>query len=512
MKSIRFLKTYLIFLSFLCFGLNISAQGPNRPYLEKVSIHPTTGDITIAWDTLSAPERPAVDEFILYWYEAKPSPNYIPFDTVSKTVLSKTYDYVNDLKMKYPGMPDPRTTSVGFSVTALHKTPESISLQSVRHYNIQVSNTYDSCRSEIQLNWFRYQGWETNNPPNHPLRVYEVIRIHSDGSEEIIDIRGSQDTVFILRNVADRDIFTFYIKAKRNDEEFATSYITTRITGMPIEPAFITAESTQYNSAGLAEISFKIDPSAETYSYQFLGSSRPEYAFVPLGDFNIYGDTVLTDIQFRGKTYYYRLEAWHICKNRITATSNTATALWLTLKQEGPVNLLQWDPYQDWSEDAQYEVFRKIGNADSAVITTIFDPSATAYQDDLSNELIDGDVCYWITATPVSGSSGRSAISNMVCIKPESNIWIPQAFTPNVAGINSEFKPFFSYPPKEYVFYVYDRNGAKVFETKDINAGWNGQLANGKPASEGVYVFYLKFRTELGRLVEKRGTFSLILP
>jgi len=62
------------------------------------------------------------------------------------------------------------------------------------------------------------------------------------------------------------------------------------------------------------------------------------------------------------------------------------------------------------------------------------------------------------------------------------------------------------------MFIAYDRNGAKVFETKDVNAGWNGQLLNGKPANEGVYTYYLKFRTEMGRLIEKTGTFALLLP
>ena len=77
-------------------------------------------------------------------------------------------------------------------------------------------------------------------------------------------------------------------------------------------------------------------------------------------------------------------------------------------------------------------------------------------------------------------------------------------------GINSEFKPFFSYSPEEYVIYINDRTGAKVFEAKDENMGWDGRLMNGKPANEGVYTYYLKYTTKLGRFVQKTGTFVLI--
>ena len=511
MRTVRFFKLYFVFLSCFVYGLNIGAQQdcPDRAYLEKVSVDPVTGLITIQWNVPS-PQTSGVpvDKFGLYWYEAKPSPNYIQFKTVPNTDRSFTFDY-DAIKLLYPNMPDPRKTSVGFAVRSESNPFNQNCLYSVRHHNLQVTNSYDSCKSEIKLNWYRYQGWTANTLPNKPLVSYHVMRI--PGGE--VAVLSPNDTSYIIRNVADRDVYTYYIEARR-DGETATSYATTRITHMPIPPTYISAESTKYNGDGLAEISFRIDPAAETHSYELLGSSKPEYAFVPLGTFNIYGDTVLTDIQVREKTYYYRLEAWHICKNKITATSNTATALWLTLKQEGTENLLFWDPYRDWGGDAQYNLYRMIGANPEEVISNFADPAATAYRDDLSNVLIDGEVCYWVVANPVSPNSGlqETAISNMVCIKPESNIFIPKAFTPNVAGINSEFKPFFSYPPVEYMLFVYDRNGAKVFETKDIDAGWNGQFLNGKPASEGVYTYYLKFRTELGRLVEKRGTFSLILP
>jgi gliding motility-associated-like protein len=517
MKNTRFLKLCPVLLACVL-SLNVlhaQQTTPDRPILEGVSVDPHTGYVTITWDVLAPPVSPVSTEaFVIYWYDARAKTNHFIASVPNPAARSYTFDY-DTMTVRTPRMADPRKTSVAFTVAAIHNAPAySVSLRSYEDSNVQVSNKYDSCRAEIRLDWHRYKGWIGNAPPYKPLVSYHVMRIpEGGGPDEEIKVLGDQDTFYIMPRVNENDKYTFYIKAVRSDNIVATGYRTVRETKMPIPPSYINASGTQYNSSGLAEISFKLDPASETYGYEFLGSSKPDYSFISLGTFNIRGDTVLTDVQTRGKTYYYKLQAWHVCKDKYTATSNMATALWLYLKQDDQVNSLQWDPYRDWGGDARYEVHRQIGANLDEVIATITDPATTACKDDLSGVKIDGDICYWVTAAPVSpGLSGQQAVSNSVCIQPESEIFIPQAFTPNGDGQNDEYKPFFSYPPQEYILHVYDRNGAKIYQTEDENAGWDGRLKNEKPAGEGVYTYYLKFRTAMGRLIEKKGTFSVILP
>jgi gliding motility-associated-like protein len=515
MKSTCFLKRCFTLLAYASFGLNMpQAQDiPARPYIESVSIHPQTGDITISWDTpLNSPV--GTDGFVIYWYETKPSPTNYPFASITNPATrSYTFRY-DTVATRLPTMPDPRKTSVAFTVAAIHNEPYSSGLRSYPDYNIQVSNTYDSCRAEIRLNWHPYKGWETNERPYSPLINYRVMRIpEGGGPDEEIKLLSAQDTFFVASLVQENNRYTYYIKAERGDGAIATSYNTTKITQMPIPPRYIDAVGTQYNSTGLAEVKFKLDPASETHSYEFYGSSRPDYSFVPLGTFRILGDTTLTDVQARQTTYYYKLHAWHVCMNKPATISNMATAMRLSMKQNEQTNALQWDTYKDWGGEARYDVHRQVGDHPDELIATITDPATTACEDDLSGVKVDGDICYWVTATPVSpGTSVQQAISNRICIQPESDIFTPQAFTPNGDGKNDEYKPFFSYPPQEYLFCVYDRIGATLYRTEDINAGWDGRLNNGKPASEGVYVYYLKFRTARGRQIEKKGTFNLILP
>jgi len=64
--------------------------------------------------------------------------------------------------------------------------------------------------------------------------------------------------------------------------------------------------------------------------------------------------------------------------------------------------------------------------------------------------------------------------------------FIPNAFTPNDAPPNDIFKPYIEGFSKMNMR-IYNRWGEKMYETDDLNGGWDG-FANGSPAIEGVYV------------------------
>ena len=546
MKNVRFLILSLNIAVCLCLNLNVKAQTDDKlpkPFLDVVSVDPETGEITIEWIFEPAPGAPAVDYFELQFYESDGhAGGFYPFATVPITQRIFKFKYEN-LPVMNPNhvMLNPKDTTVVFAIRAVQLTATEPNKSVIvnRHRNMLLTSKYDSCKSEIRLEWYTYNGkvngldvgWLNNWPLNRTwetLESYHVMQSVNGGPYEKIktlmqnEITGDINQIqYVVPRVDDNKTYKFYISAKRSDGKTATSYKTELFTKVPRPPSFITAVETD-NSDGYAKVSFELDPNAETYSYRFLGSNL-ENASVKLLDTIVNTGSrniTLTDIQKRERTYYYKLEARYICDLRPPPTSNIATALWLKVKQEGTDNLLSWDPYIAWEDgqnqkiDAQYVVFRKNGN-DIEEIVTISDPETTAFTDDLAGVLIKGELCYWILATPERPNltDARKAISNTVCFEPESEIWIPQAFTPNGDDdINRKFKPFFSYPPKDYTFIAYDRTGAKVFETKDVNEGWNGQLINGKPANEGVYTYLLKFRTEMGRLVEKKGTFVLLLP
>ena len=70
-------------------------------------------------------------------------------------------------------------------------------------------------------------------------------------------------------------------------------------------------------------------------------------------------------------------------------------------------------------------------------------------------------------------------------------IYLPNAFTPGGNGLNDEFKIFAKNVALKY-FQVFNRWGEKVFESDDINKGWNGTY-KGKIIA-GAYVYIVSYR------------------
>jgi hypothetical protein len=491
---------------------------PDEPNIESVSIDPLTGHVTITWLPMSPPVSTVqTDGYRIYWLQLYPSiTNHQIADIPDPTARSYTFD-IDTMVVSVPPMPDPRKTTVPFTVAAYSNTPPSTSLRSEEDYNMQLTGSYDSCRAEIKLNWYPYRGWYQNGNPPKPLICYRVMRIPDGGGpHEEVKILPDQDTAYTMPRIEENQRYSFYIVAERSDGFKVTSYKKDFFTQMPVRPTFIEAEGVQYDSQGIAEITFKLDANSQTHSYELLGSSRPDYSFVSLSNMdNITGDRlVVSDFQPREKTFYYKLAAWHVCKNKYTVESNTTTALWLTLKQDDQINTLQWDAYSKWSVSPTYDIYRRIGSDPEEVIVQFSATDGTTYKDDVTGKQFDGDICYWIQAVPESGGTAdQKSVSNSICLQPESDIFIPQAFTPNSSNpVNAGYKPFFSYEPVEYIMFLYDRSGAKIFETRNTGDAWDGRLKNGKPANEGVYLYYIKYRTVKGRLIEKRGTFLLVLP
>lgn len=82
-----------------------------------------------------------------------------------------------------------------------------------------------------------------------------------------------------------------------------------------------------------------------------------------------------------------------------------------------------------------------------------------------------------------------------VIIEAEFFFWIPNAFTPNKNELNEFFKPKVM-GVHDYSFTIFDRWGAKVFETTDPDTGWNGYYKN-KLCKSDVYVYKVDFEDDV---------------
>ena len=117
---------------------------------------------------------------------------------------------------------------------------------------------------------------------------------------------------------------------------------------------------------------------------------------------------------------------------------------------------------------------------------------------------------YWVTQI-VTGSNGCTDTARvLVKILPEYLIWVPNAFTPfNKDGLNDVFKPI-AFGVTEYKMYIFDRWGNLIFETNDLDTGWNG-TDKGHPCQIDVYVYKLEYKDMVEyEHHEKVGTVTLV--
>ena len=128
----------------------------------------------------------------------------------------------------------------------------------------------------------------------------------------------------------------------------------------------------------------------------------------------------------------------------------------------------------------------------------------------VDNGSVDGSV----DAVSKTDSLGTTYVSHSapVCVDLASAIFVPDAFTPNGDGVNDEFKASFAFDPVEFTLIIYNRYGGVVFESENVGQGWEGLLKGGTKAPQGVYVYFITYRTESGQKMNKKGSFSLIYP
>jgi len=74
-------------------------------------------------------------------------------------------------------------------------------------------------------------------------------------------------------------------------------------------------------------------------------------------------------------------------------------------------------------------------------------------------------------------------------------LYAPSAFTPNYDGYNDVFLPTgVGIIDRDYELAVYNRWGDRIFESDDINVGWNGTANGGGVAQSDVYIWTLSTR------------------
>jgi len=113
---------------------------------------------------------------------------------------------------------------------------------------------------------------------------------------------------------------------------------------------------------------------------------------------------------------------------------------------------------------------------------------------------------YIVNASTEEGCRVQDSIK--IYLAPDSYINVPNAFTPG-GEVNNILYVVHLGEATLKTFNIYNRWGQKIFESNDINKGWDGTF-NGQPQPMGVYVYTVEAYTYKGVKVVKNGNTTLL--
>ncbi len=103
---------------------------------------------------------------------------------------------------------------------------------------------------------------------------------------------------------------------------------------------------------------------------------------------------------------------------------------------------------------------------------------------------------YQIMLIAITDAGCRDTAYQVIELKEELLFYVPNAFTPDGDEFNQGFKPIFAtgYDPQGYTLLIFNRWGDIVFESHDVNVGWDG-LYNGIQCQDGTYTWKIRIKT-----------------
>ncbi len=124
----------------------------------------------------------------------------------------------------------------------------------------------------------------------------------------------------------------------------------------------------------------------------------------------------------------------------------------------------------------------------------------------LQTYTLEGTYTAYLTVT--DGFCFDTDSVQIIVLKEEQPIIIPNVFTPNGDGINDLFKISGINSNSNFNCTIFDRWGLKLYDWSDVTKGWDGKT-NGKLCNDGTYFYVLNFTDNTNNEIKKQGNLNL---
>lgn len=229
-------------------------------------------------------------------------------------------------------------------------------------------------------------------------------------------------------------------------------------------------------------------------SFRPVASGGASYRWYPsyyLSD-SLSGQPLMAPIT--SQTYKVIATSLYGCKDTLYFNAIVFPGAVLTIGDTGTITLYPGETYQmnPQTNCTQFAWFPPAGLSDWQIVNPVASPEISTK--------------YILTGTTENHCKAVDSID--IIVDPESLLALPNAFSPG-SGPNNEFKIIKRGIATLKYFRIFNRWGNLVFETTDIDKGWDGTY-NGAPQSMGVFVYDVQAVTSAGKLFQKHGNTTLI--
>ncbi len=463
---------------------------PDTPVLDFVSVDSFTQKPYLQWQPSYAPDT---ESYIVYRYNA----GWIPLDTVI------SLNYIDLL-----GLPDVNYESYRIAAIDSCKNTSPMSLE---HRTIFLSTEKNICDDKVTLSWTPYINLSNS------LVSYEIYFNIDDGVFELLDVLSPSQTMYEHTGLLDYAQYCYYVKAINNDgTKTAVSNIRCEKIIKPPKPNFAYIRYVTVVDNNYVKIAVYADNAAHITGYRIQKAVNNSGIYSNIAELPPSPQTYVYyndyQVQPGNNIYTYRFIVKDSCGADALVSEKAST---IKLKGEPGneffTNKIQWSEYEGWPSVAYYEVYRIINNV-SELIAEV-SPLEFSFLDNYGLDLTGNTdkVSYYVIAYEEDGNIygfSETSVSNTISVVMFPVIYVANAFTPG--GLNPVFKPVVHFVDfSNYFFGIYNRVGAEIFHTTDINEGWDGTY-KGNYVKNDVYTWKLKTKFPDGTNLVKYGVVTVI--
>ena len=99
---------------------------------------------------------------------------------------------------------------------------------------------------------------------------------------------------------------------------------------------------------------------------------------------------------------------------------------------------------------------------------------------------------------------------NLSLAQSQTEVWLPNVFSPNGDNINDVFLPVFNCEQVDfYNLQIFDRWGNLIFESLSKDKGWNGKYQD-QNINPGVYPYVVQYQIHGSERKVKAGDVTLV--